>query len=611
MLAGYGFMAAMAKWLRMFMLTPGQPTPSSSTLLLQVARLLCYVLAATFLLRFATQLIAGTNRRYRWVSWGLPAMWVLYALAVTSIFVAPDSLNGDWVSAADVYARHLLLFPGLALATLGLWGEHRSSLRMGLPRIAGDTLGASIACGMKAIASGLVTIPILGSPQSLSPGAVLAISASRTFASVAIAFFVVRILRAVEIERNEQLDVAVEQRFQAQQETLATQRQANSEVERWARQLEDLVDSIASAMSKAAVLEEVLDVSLSQVLELTRFDAGDILLVQAGESELQLITQSGLSMEAQECRMCLRPDAKASAEMQASGKTVVVWNLLEDSSQACSPCLQAGFRCLVSVFLTCRGNLLGMMNLLGKSHDVPQAHELRMLSAIGQQIGVAIEHARLYEQAQSMAAMEERERLSRELHDGLAQVLGYLHLKSHAVAGLLSSGQLAAAQTELGEMQDVAREAHRNVRGSILDLRTTITPGAGIIPALAEHIRRFSQQSGISTEWVIGDGAAIEFGPVAEIQLLCIVQEALTNTRKHSGASRAWVRLEVDGELAVINIEDDGCGFDPGRVGQDGHFGVQTMRERAEGVGGTLQILTEIGHGTSVIVRLPFSHRRV
>lgn len=610
MLSGYGFMAALANWLRVFMLTQMQPAPSSNALFLQVARLLCLVLAGIFLLRFATQLIASTNRRYRWVRWGLPVVCVAYALAIASISVAPDAPQGDWVSAADVSARYLLLLPGLALAAFGLWSEHRDALRMGLRRIAGASLGASLSFGVKAVASGVVAFPVHGFSQSLPPAAALAISTSRTLGSIAIAFFVVRILRALEIERNRQLNVALEQRFQAQQEALAAQRQVHSAVERWARQLEDLVDTIASAMSEATVLEEVLDVSLGQVLELTRFDAGEILMVQAGESELRLISQAGLSVEAQGCRMCLRSSGEAPEDIQTSRETVVVWDLLEDPSVAGSPCLEAGFRWLVRVLVTCRGKLSGIMNLLGKTETMPHSNELRMLAAIGQQIGVAIENSRLYEQAQSVAALEERERLGRELHDGLAQVLGYLHLRTHTAAGLLSSGQLTAAQAELGEMHEVAQEAVRDVRGSILGLRTAIAPGTGIIPTLAEYIRRFGQQSGISTELVIGDDVAVEFGPPVEIQLLRIVQEALTNTRKHSRASRAWVRLEADGEAAVINIEDDGQGFDPERIDREEHYGVHMMRERAEGVGGDLQILTETGRGTSVVVRLPFSPRR-
>ena len=223
---------------------------------------------------------------------------------------------------------------------------------------------------------------------------------------------------------------------------------------------------------------------------------------------------------------------------------------------------------------------------------------------------MAIENARLNEQLHSMATLEERERIGRELHDGLAQVLGYLHLKSEAMEGLLSSGQAAEAQVLLHDIQKVAREAYGDVRESILGLRTTITPGVGFIPALTEYLHKFSQQSGICARLVIGDDVEMKFAPVAEIQLLRIIQEALTNVRKHSQASKAWVRFEADEQRAVITVEDDGRGFDPLRVGQDGreHFGLQTMRERAQGIGGTLHISTQPGQGVRVTVQLPSDH---
>jgi len=109
---------------------------------------------------------------------------------------------------------------------------------------------------------------------------------------------------------------------------------------------------------------------------------------------------------------------------------------------------------------------------------------------------------------------------------------------------------------------------------------------------------------------VIGDDTDVKFVPVVEIQLLRIIQEALANIRKHSGASRAWVRFEADEAGAVITIEDDGQGFDPSRIWQDRqeHFGLQTMRERAESVGGTLHILTQPGQGVRMTVQLPTGH---
>jgi signal transduction histidine kinase len=433
----------------------------------------------------------------------------------------------------------------------------------------------------------------------------LVVLTSRTLATAGVAFFVVRLLRDFELERAEQLKLAVEERLRAQTEALEAQRKARSEVERWTRQLEDLVDSIASAMSKGTPLEELLTESLEKVLELTRFDAGDILLVQEGEPELQLASEIGLPELTQECRLVLRPGADQLRAVHAASEAASVRSLCDDAELADGSCARAGFQCLARVPVVCRGNLLGVMNLLGRCEPQPQPNELRVLSAIGQQIGVAIERARLYEKVQSVAAMEERERLSRELHDGLAQVLGYLYLKSHSVGQLLSSGELAAAQAELNEIRDVARETQRDVREAILGLRTTITPETGIVPTLTEYVRRFTRQSGIHTNLVASAGSMMEFEPIVEIQLLRIVQEALTNTRKHSGATGAWIRFESDGNLAMISIEDNGRGFDPQHIRRDDHYGLATMRERAQSVGGDVRIRSEPGQGTQVKVWLP------
>ena len=603
-LAAYGFLAALANWQRMFMLTQMAPTPSASPIVAQVARLLCLVLAALFLLRFATQLIAGDDGRLQWIRWGPVLACGAYVVTVGSLLMGADVQSGAWVQKADVYARYLLLLPGLMLAALGLWRESGRSRKMGLLRITRDRVGASVGFGVKAIASGVVAFPVFGYPQSLPPVGVLAVSASRTLTTIIIAYYVVRMLRALEMERDRRHAVALQERFVAQQEALAVQHRMQSEIERWARQLEDVIDGISAAMSTATGLGEVLDVSLSQVLELTGFSAGDVRLTQAEHAGSQISRQSGLSSEAQECGMCLWMEAKASPDGPGQRESVVVRNLLDEPDLACSPCLEAGLNWLVSVPITCQGETLGMMNLLGKDRDEPQAHELRVLSAIGQQIGVAIENSRLREQAQSVAALEERERLGRDLHDGVAQVLGYLHLKSHRAAELVSAGKVVAAQEELGDMQAAARDALTDVRSSILTLRTTIAPDGGVIPALVEYVRRYNRQSGIKTELVVSDDT-VEFSPLVEIQLLCIVQEALTNARKHARATEAHVRLGIAGAQAVVSIEDNGQGLDVTSVSPEGHYGLHTMRERAESVGGDLRILSEIGRGTKVVIRLP------
>lgn len=431
----------------------------------------------------------------------------------------------------------------------------------------------------------------------------------RMITTLAITYFVVRILEVFEIERRRQLEVATQQRFQAQQEALEAQRQARAEIERWSKQSQDVVKEISMAISQPLELKEMLDIALRKVLDLTGLEAGGVFLVDEQAQELALITYRGLSRRVVQGTERMKLD-KGLIEWAARSGEPIVESISEDSRLTGMMFKGEGFQFYASVLLKCNDRMLGIMNLASKSHLSLTLQEMALLTAIGQQIGVAIENARLYEQVRSIAALEERDRLGRELHDGLAQALGYLHLKSKAVERLLAAGQMSQAQTELHEMQEVSQEAYGDVRESILGLRTTISPGAGLIPTLTEYLHKFSYQSGIDARLVIDDDVKLEFAPVVEIQLLRIIQEALANVRKHSRASRAWVRFETDGKGVMITVEDDGRGFDPSRIGQDGHqhFGLQTMRERVESVGGSLRISTQPGQGTRLIVHLPPSH---
>jgi signal transduction histidine kinase len=129
----------------------------------------------------------------------------------------------------------------------------------------------------------------------------------------------------------------------------------------------------------------------------------------------------------------------------------------------------------------------------------------------------------------------------------------------------------------------------------------------GLIPCLTEYLHDFSQQNEITVDLQIGDDRAIGFTPDVEVQLVRIIQEALANIRKHAEVTRGVVRFDVDGDHCYVTIRDDGRGFEPGRNLKEGsrHFGLRGMRERAEGIGGKLEIDTAPGRGTKVIVRLP------
>ena len=236
------------------------------------------------------------------------------------------------------------------------------------------------------------------------------------------------------------------------------------------------------------------------------------------------------------------------------------------------------------------GNIIG---LAGISKDVSERNQLQ----------AEIAHSR-----QAVAVLEERERIAREMHDGLAQVLGYVNTKAQAVRQFIATDMLDEAKTHLIQLEEAARSVYADVREAILGLRTTVTSDKGFINTLEEYIKIFEQQSGVHTELVIEDPKLPkEIAPSIEVQLIRIIQESLTNVRKHSGAENVVVRFEGTLQDVQIVIEDDGDGFSPMETQQRRRprFGFQTMRERAESVGGTLEIKSTPGDGTNIRVILP------
>ncbi|MCL5960834.1 MAG: GAF domain-containing sensor histidine kinase, partial [Chloroflexi bacterium] len=222
----------------------------------------------------------------------------------------------------------------------------------------------------------------------------------------------------------------------------------------------------------------------------------------------------------------------------------------------------------------------------------------------------AILDAQLYDQVQSRAVRDERDRIAREMHDGLSQVLGYLNLQTKAVDQLFEQGRFAEAQVELKQMRKVVKEIYQDVRESIFSLRTSSSPGLSLLTAVTEYIHEFSQQNKIRVELVVDESGMSDIGPSTQIQLIRIIQEALTNVRKHAEASKALVRFEIDGDRARVTVEDDGRGFDLARAGERRqHFGLHTMRERAESVGGSLDINSHEGQGTRVTISLPLINK--
>ncbi len=219
-------------------------------------------------------------------------------------------------------------------------------------------------------------------------------------------------------------------------------------------------------------------------------------------------------------------------------------------------------------------------------------------------------NANVHRQIEEKATIDERNRLAQEIHDSLAQELSYLKLKTTLARDALLSGNTNQALAELNNFKVAIEAMYRDTRESIDLLRGKTLDNMGLIPTLADYIHQFGQRSGIRTELFVADGQA-KFSTLAELQLMRIVQEALTNVRKHASASKVGVRFEADGNWIEVTIKDDGRGFDPAMYqgqGEKGeHLGLRVMRERVESLGGNMSITSSPEQGTKISFRIPHS----
>ncbi len=208
---------------------------------------------------------------------------------------------------------------------------------------------------------------------------------------------------------------------------------------------------------------------------------------------------------------------------------------------------------------------------------------------------------------EAMAVMKERQRIAREIHDSLAQSLGYLHLGLGALERRINAGQTAEVHAELTELRQAARDAYEEARQAIFGLRSMVSRSLGLIPTLTEYLHDWSRRTAITVDLKVDAAETMTLPPVVEVQLIRIVQEAMANVRRHARAKGVLVSIERDREFARVSIRDDGIGFDAPLLAGEGRdrFGMEMMRERAEAVGGKLSLTSRSGQGTTVEVQLP------
>jgi signal transduction histidine kinase len=273
-----------------------------------------------------------------------------------------------------------------------------------------------------------------------------------------------------------------------------------------------------------------------------------------------------------------------------------------------TPPRRLGFRSILAVPFVVKGRVVAVAYALTFDQcRIFSEEQIELVWGIANTVGLAIENARLHQQVRHLAALEERNRLAREMHDNLSQALSILKLKLSLTSDLIRDNQLEQVRANLLEMKEIAAEAYTDTREAIFGLRTAAPTGADFLSSLRRFLVKYRASYGVEAQLVADERLTVALTIQTTTQVIRIIQEALTNVRKHAQASEAWVRIEPEGQGIRITVEDDGQGFDPaqGVANAPGGFGLQVMQERAESVGGRLEVEAQIGRGTRIVAWVP------
>jgi nitrate/nitrite-specific signal transduction histidine kinase len=348
------------------------------------------------------------------------------------------------------------------------------------------------------------------------------------------------------------------------------------------------------AVDQATQERRSLDALLSRVLETTidgwGVQAGAILLA-AGESwDVRTHRGMGHDLGAPAFGLALRLAERA----RRTGQPIF---FQEQASGGLFPSAAV-------LLLQAEGETLGALFLGAAQPGTFKPAQVELMKAIASQIALAVRNAQLYTQLRQTAVLEERYRLSREMHDGVAQTLGYLGMQAERIEGMAERGETGRLPAELKELRQVIAEAYLDLRETIDGLRLTVDQPGGFSGALHAHVEDFTRRSGLAVDCSCVD-APPDLPPELALHLLRITQEALANVRRHAQASRVWVSLARENGALELTISDDGQGFDAGSPLERGHVGLASMRERVRSLDGQLTFATSPGQGTRVTARVP------
>ena len=382
-------------------------------------------------------------------------------------------------------------------------------------------------------------------------------------------------------------------RLQAREREL---RAAQAQLERKVRQLEILnqIGKEMLAFNGVNGPETILSSMVEKARELLGVDVAAICAAASRSGELRVCSTSG--------------PAEAFVDRKSEALHAAACGQGAQQSFADCPVMRPErVRSRLAIPLKHGSEVSGVLCVGSFDERTFSAEERELATALASQAAITLEHSRLDAEVRRLAILDERARIARDIHDGLAQSVSLLHLKIRQAQELIPPGHTAPIGNALEEMAGISSTAYSEIRQSIYGMRTMVSASLGFVPTLTELLHEFSAQNDILVKLNVAGAETVRLSPESEPQVIRIVQEALNNVRKHAQTDRARVSVEVKEGWLGVSVQDEGRGFDPATFAAPNglHFGLQGMRERAERLGGKLEIMTAPGQGTCVTVLLP------
>lgn len=284
------------------------------------------------------------------------------------------------------------------------------------------------------------------------------------------------------------------------------------------------------------------------------------------------------------------------------GSRIRVIRIQADTAIRPRACTRSGYTSMVSVPIRLQQRLLGELNLFFSGPAKLTSEETELLDALSSHLASGLEGLRAAALERETAVAGERALLAQELHDSIAQSLSFLKIQVQLLRTSLRRGQEAKVQTVLDELDAGLLESVNDVRELLVHFRTR-TNTDDIEPALQATVRKFQHQTGLPAHLEV-HGQALPLPPDVQVHVLHVLQEALSNVRKHAEAAEVWLEV-AKGRCWRFTVRDNGRGFDDTQDRGESHVGLKIMRERAARIGAEVSITSSLGGGTSVILILP------